>query len=313
MPQFLFIPLIVLGAVALLLLSIGFYLSEKVIHPDRFHPDQLLFSWTPMDVGLPYEPVSFQTTGGLTLRGWLFRTQTKRYDPERFVIIAGGYRTNKSNMLGISGHLWRLGYSVLAFDFRGQGESDREPVLTLGHREVDDLLAAVNYLTGRFGKVPLAVLGFSMGAAVSILAAARDKRITAVIADSPFASHEQVLSHSVRRTLRIYSPFILKAGDLFFALRAGFRLGEVAPEREVAKIAPRPLLLIHGTADDICPFEGSKRIYENAGEPKQLWALPELSHCAAYFTDRRAYVERIDRFLDKALSGDASKSHQFAA
>lgn len=48
--------------------------------------------------------------------------------------------------------------------------------------------------------------------------------------------------------------------------------------QNVAQLAPRPLLLIHGTADTILPEESSRLIFERAGEPKILKLFPGADH-----------------------------------
>jgi fermentation-respiration switch protein FrsA (DUF1100 family) len=83
---------------------------------------------------------------------------------------------------------------------------------------------------------------------------------------------------------------------------AGYRGSDVVPLRDVAAIAPRPLLIIHGTADTSIPFEHAVQVYAAAGEPKELWLAEGATHCGAYFLDRSAYCSRIIEFFADALS-----------
>jgi len=53
---------------------------------------------------------------------------------------------------------------------------------------------------------------------------------------------------------------------------------QLAGAHPVAELAPRPLLLIHGTADTILPQQCSEMLYERAGEPKTLKLFPGASH-----------------------------------
>ena len=83
--------------------------------------------------------------------------------------------------------------------------------------------------------------------------------------------------------------------------RYGYPFQAVRPLDAVAKIAPRPLLLIHGTADTVIPVVHSYRLYEAAGDPKELWIFEGAQHCGGYFADRPAYVQRVAEFFAKAL------------
>ena len=76
---------------------------------------------------------------------------------------------------------------------------------------------------------------------------------------------------------------------------------EVEPIEEVAKIAPRAALFVHGLLDGTCDPEDSVRLYAAAGEPRELWLLEGAAHCDAYFLDREAYCERVAAFFEEHL------------
>jgi len=69
----------------------------------------------------------------------------------------------------------------------------------------------------------------------------------------------------------------------------------------VARIAPRPLLVIHGAADTTVRPGHAQRLVDAAGEPKEFWLLPGVGHVGAYFADRTAYVDRVAGFFGRAL------------
>src|SRR5206468_2131858 len=147
---------------------------------------------------------------------------------------------------------------------------------TVGLREVDDLLAAVRFLHGRFGpEAPLVGVGFSMGASVLIMAAAQCAAIRAVVADSPFATLQRAVSRSFRVFFRLPPRLFTRPTVWFAEYLTGGRVGTVMPILSVAQIAPRPLLLIQGTTDGIVDPEDSLLLYEAAGEPKSLWRIAD--------------------------------------
>ena len=69
----------------------------------------------------------------------------------------------------------------------------------------------------------------------------------------------------------------------------------------MARIAPRATLFIHGLLDRTCDPKDSVRLFEAAGDPKELWLLEGEGHCDAYFADREAYCERGGSFFEEHI------------
>lgn len=282
------------GALLAGAVGVAMYAAHHIHGVQRRAPDD--FGFSPWEVQVEHEPVSFQTEGGITIRGWWFA----RPESRRVIVGLTGHRGVKQDLLGIGSGLWRAGYNVLLFDYRGCGESDPGPQ-SLAHNELRDARAAVRYAQQRVPGGSLGVIGYSMGAAVAILLAAAEPAIAAVVADSPFATMRDVVAHAYQRR-RLPTRPILDLTDAVTRWRYGYRFQAVRPIDVVGQIAPRPLLLIHGTADLIIPVAHSQRLYEAAGEPKQLWLFPDAPHCAGYFVDRPAYVARVAQFFTEALA-----------
>ena len=290
------------GGAALGTLGMAYYVAHALTAPQRpgAMDDYVL---TPFETGADYEDVTFPSAGlAATASGervlhgwWLHRPETNRV-----IVACPGYRGTKSDLIGISTALWRAGYNVLLFDFHGHGAGRGAPV-TLAYREVPDLFGALSYARRRVPDARLGIIGFSMGASVAILGAARRPDVLAVVADSPFATHEDIVAYAIRRATRLPGRPIARLADAFLGRRAGYRHGDVMPEREVATIAPRPLLIIHGTADTVIPIEHAYRVYEAAGAPKELWIGEGAEHCATYFLDRPVYCARVAAFFERAL------------
>ena len=247
---------------------------------------------TPWELGLPYEEVAFRTEDGLILRGWWLPAP----QPKRTVIALHGHRGARHHCVGIGAALWRKEANVLLFDHRGRGSSEGN-LMSLGHFETLDALAAADYVLSRSPEVPLGIIGYSMGASVAVMAASRDDRVGAVVADSPFAS-EQAL---VRSLLRQQIGSLCGPVGALTEWLLPYDPGEVEPLREVAKIAPRATLFVHGLLDETCDPKDSVKLYEAAGVPKELWLLEEAGHCDAYFSDREAYCERVGSFFEEHL------------
>lgn len=277
-------------------IALAYYVAHNITKPTTVTPFDF-FTFTPFEVGVPFESVAFPSADGTALRGWWM------YHPDsrRVVITCGGYRGHRADMLGIAAALWRDGNNVLIFDYRGHGELAGTPV-TLGYHEVEDLLSAIAWVKERVARPSIGVIGYSMGGAVAIMGAARSQDIAAVVADSAFALQRSAVAVAVRRVLRIPHGPLLHIVDFLLGHVGGYHFRDVEPLREVKHIAPRPLLLIHGEADSVTDPRDTHALYEAAGEPKELWTTAGVEHCGTYFHDRAYYCARVAAFFNRALS-----------
>jgi len=289
--------------------SVGYYVVSQITRPVVPKLTDSYF-FTPYEFGVAYEPVEFAPArGDHAVSGWFLPQEETR----RVIILCGGYRGRKADLLGIAMHLWRGGANVLLFDYHGHGHDFGAPV-TLGFRELDDFLGAVEYVKARVPGAIIGVMGYSMGAAVAIMGAARRPEVRVVVADSPFATHWGVVEYNFKRVARLPATPFLFIADRLMALRAGYRFREVEPLRDVVQLAPRPLLLIHGLDDMTISPQDSRQIYEAAGEPKELWLVDGVGHCGAYFQDRSLYCQRVTAFFAEHLPDDAvSKASEAVA
>jgi fermentation-respiration switch protein FrsA (DUF1100 family) len=135
-----------------------------------------------------------------------------------------------------------------------------------------------------------------MGASVAALVAAREQGIDAVVLDSPFASVRDVISWAYSR-YRIPSRPFVDLADAASRIGYGYGFGAVRPIEAIAGIAPRPLLLMHGTEDQVIPFSHAQQLFSAAGEPKQFVAFDGAAHCGGYFQDRPGYIARVAEFF----------------
>lgn len=268
--------------------------SRRLLHPDRrlLEPEDGLPA-TPADLGLAYEDVRFTTDDGVTLSGWFIPAGR----PTRSgVVVMHGFTGHRLGELAAFVPWLQPEYNVLQFDFRGHGASGEAPI-TLGTRERLDVAAAVRFLHGR-GLGPLALMGQSMGASVAILAAP-DLPVAAVVADAAFAELRNPVANRMRSEgyplAGLGSRIIVAAASL----RAHARL--LSPIDRVAKVAPRGLLIIASTADRLIDASQSLRLFEAAGEPKELFVVEGAEHTTARWVAGREYERRVLSFLAQHL------------
>lgn len=248
--------------------------------------------------GYPVEHLRFAARDGVQLDGMFVSAPAAAGT----VILVHGFKSGRGEMLDWMQFLYPT-YSVLLFDSRGTGSSDG--VFGVGATEDRDILGAVDLIASRqrAGSDRIAVIGISLGAGDAILAAARDDRIRAVVADSPWIDEFVQLErmHSVpvgplAVPVLPYEPALIDA-------MIGGRIEDAVPAAVVAKIAPRSLLLIHAQDDDnaTTPAAGSERLFHFAGDPKELRLVPAGGHVGAIRSAHDMYVSRVMGFLRTAL------------
>jgi uncharacterized protein len=277
-------------------IGVGIYIVDSLIRPKRL-ATFALYTFSPYELGLPAEDVTFPSfQENHEVDGWYIPYPGAKTT----IIVSPGYRSSKTDVLGLCALLWKAGHNMLVFEYYGHGTVVGMPV-TLGYHEINDFLGAVTYAQQRNPEARLGAVGYSMGAAVSIMGTARTPAIEALVADSAFATHRRVIEYAVRRTLHL--PFIIFdwVTDLILWLRAGYHFNQVEPLRDIGRIAPRPVMIIHGMKDSIVDPHDAPLLYNSAGEPKELWLVQDVEHCGAYFADRAGYIHKVIAFFDLYL------------
>lgn len=281
-----------LGA-ALVLLLVGYGVAPilravSVAHPMRSNigkPTALV------DAGLQVREVSFQTARGATIRGWYVPSQNGAA-----VMVAHGLGENRSAHVPIASALAKQGYGVLLVDLIAHGESDGSTLALDGQ----EILAAVSFLKNQGDNTPnkIGVLGYSLGALVSLQAAAQTQDIQAIVADGPMP----VI------TLQDQPP-PLDVSDWAWVPFDAIQLQALAVQGAAPAFstidamhhtAPRPLLFIAGTRN-----QGEARVirnyYANENRGVTLWEIAYAGHIGGYAANPQEYETRVTAFFDKAL------------
>jgi len=206
------------------------------------------------------------------------------------------------------------GYVTLRFDFRGCGDSGGERGRVLPHDQVADARAAVGYMTARpeVDANRIAFSGTSYGATVAIYAAGIDPRIGAVIAQGGWANGERMFRylHSSEEAWRRFNELLArgrahrrKTGNALqvhrfdiiplperlrknvdgrsiyrFPVDTAAETLSFNAEDVVARIAPRPLLLVHSALDEVIAPRCSIELFARAGQPTDLHLFSGVDH-----------------------------------
>src|ERR1700687_1073280 len=293
--------LVLIGAGLLALyLALSFQVYRRAFVPARptFLDD---FTFTPFEFQADYEEVELVTADRVNFGAWLFRQPGS--PPTG--IVSGGHKGQRQNSLGISAALWRKGFNVILYSYRGMPGSDRAPI-TLGIKEVLELQAVISFARKRIPNARIGLLCYSMGAAVSLLGAAGEPGVQALVLDSPFSDLRALLIDNARKATRLPgSQFVWLAG-LMLRVRTGCRLSDCSPMAVLSSLEPRPLFFIHRGADDMNSVNHSRRLYDAYRGPREIWIVQGSPHAGAYFADRPLYVEGVAGFFARHLGLDVS-------
>jgi pimeloyl-ACP methyl ester carboxylesterase len=310
-------------AVGALLFGLYFYLRARYLHVVvRIFQEKPLFVVPRGEPRADAERVRFPTAGGLTLAGCYLRAS----GPRRGVILFGPeFGSDCWSCRPYCEHLLEAGFDVFAFEPRNQGHSDRqagyEPLQWVTAYEVADAEAALAYLKGRPDADPRGVgfFGVSKGAGAGLVAASRDPCVRCCATDGAFATYATLVPY-MRHWFRIYSNRY-GAQSLLPSWYYG-RIGLVALrqiqrqrnchfphlERRVGRLAPRPLLMIHGGADTYIKPAMARAVFERAGEPKEFWLVEGAKHNQALQEAPDEYRRRVLRFFERHLAGEVQSA-----
>ncbi|MCX5999172.1 MAG: alpha/beta fold hydrolase [Chloroflexi bacterium] len=186
------------------------------------------------------------------------------------------------------------GLATTIFSFRGTGESGGNFDI-MGW--VRDLGAVIDFLVAcpEVDGTNISVMGFSGGAAVSAYVAAHDLRVARVVLCACPAEFRGSGDGKWWQSSLDHFRNIGIIRDDGFPMSVEAWVGgftDVAPLRWVREIAPRPLLFMHGSLDDVVEISDARRLYEQAGEPKELLIIDGGGHRL------RLYGEAMDMVFD---------------
>lgn len=282
-------------AIALILIPITFLLYTAWMA--NLSAQKMLYSGCRGDLeslesaGYPSEAVTITSRDGLQLDGWFSRG---RLHPDIAIVVMPGQGSNTCYALPEAEMMAAAGYSTLIFEHR----TCEDPMLprAIGVGESRDLLGAVDYLEAQPGIEHVGVLGFTEGGVASILAAAQDTRIEAVVSVGSYASLEDEILEP--QSSPNWYESLKRHFILWFIQQEGINPDEARPVDVVQNISPRPLLLVYGGCD-----EAAGRKLAAAADPatSEFWLVPEGGHGGLAQFDADAYRERIVPFFDEAF------------
>lgn len=216
------------------------------------------------------------------------------------VIIAHGFFNSKqSSLLKELSEDLSLKYDILSFDFRGHGKS--QGLFHWTSKEYLDLLAVIDYAKKRYTKI--GVIGFSLGAATSLITASKTDCVHSLISISSPSEFEKIDYRFWELSLE---------NDLWYGFLGrgkkgkGVRPGPFWQEKEkpvdVVERLRLPILFIHGNEDWVIKHAHSKKLYEKTKTFKKLAIIKNGPH-AEYLIrkNKKELMELIHSWFKETL------------
>lgn len=282
----------------LLILAIAAVLTASLLaFPVIYRQQQKVFS-DPGQYGLAFRDVSFITEDGVRLKGWWIPTA----DSEKTVIFLHGYAGSCDPDLKYAPAFHNAGFNVLLFDFRAHGRSGGW-ITSLGALEVRDCMAAVRFVRAQ-GSDDIGMLGFSMGGRAALLSAAGNPgAVRAVISDGgPLRLTTAISTGLAEKGLPEFLcktiSYIIVFGMSVWARQWLFARDPIV---QAGKLAPLPVLFIHGDQDPNTGPDELERTAHAAGENAAVWRIPEAGHRNAEDFIGDEYLRRVIAFFESNL------------
>jgi len=264
----------------------------------------VMLKWIDGDMrsGIPTAPphfssIEFNSEDGLQLSGWMRTLENCRGG----VVLVHGVAANRMLMLEQAQFLSENGWSVLLFDLRNHGSSAKAHT-TYGWMERHDVAAAARFLLNAIGEdKPIVAWGISLGAASSLMAAAIEPRINAVIAEAPYDSLSKTF---VLHGRLMFGEFAVPASWMLaelLAIIADFKTADVSALEAVKNCRDKPILFVVGKDDPrTTPTVVSDIAAAHKGQ-QRLW-IAKGSHATVWFEDGEAYRKVVIEFLSSSGS-----------
>jgi alpha-beta hydrolase superfamily lysophospholipase len=238
--------------------------------------------------------VAFRDRRGALIHGWYAPSANRAG-----VILVHGAGGDRASLLPEARHLASRGFGVLVFDWPGHGESEGE--IHWNEGEAEALSAAVDFLGQQsdLDSTRLGALGFSLGGAVLARVAPTEQRLRGVVfVGTPSDQLKQIAWEN-----RQWGP-LSQLPSRWAVQRGGMRIYDMQPRDRVAAIAPRPVLIVNGTHDDVVPAFLAHDLFAAAHEPKALLLVEGAGHGRFEHVPGSTYLDRIAAFFEAALLGE---------
>jgi len=268
------------GAFSLVIVVLVLLLIVRLLENRLTFYPQRDYDCRPEDFGLSYEEITLRPSGDATIYGWYFKP---RAEEGCVLVIFHGNAGNISHRLQwLAPFIWR-GLGAVLFDYRGYGHSTGSPSEKAFQQ---DALALWDFLVDKKGLAPENIVSFgrSLGGAPAAFLAS-ERRVGCLILEGAF-THGRDMARKIFGFLPVH--LVMKNHwDVVSRL---------------AKVES-PVMILHGTMDEIVPFSLGEKLAEGcSGKEVLWWPVQGGGHLDLHIILGETYYERIAEFVRTAGS-----------
>lgn len=246
---------------------------------------------------LPLEEITLNAPDGAKLRGHVLVPEKPN---GRLILACHGARSSGlGEFCFMAPYFYENGYTLVMPDHRGCGKSDGK-YMGYGTHESKDSFLWLRYAKERFPDMAIYLLGVSMGGATVLMMSnhAEDAAIKGIIADCSYTSAWDEFSYQIHTSFHLPDFPILHICDLYSRMLAGYGFKEASP-LEAVRQAKKPVLFIHGGADDYVPTYMQDILYDACPTEKYKLTVEGAVHARSYYTNPAAYQAALEAFMVK--------------
>ena len=232
----------------------------------------------------------------LRLHGKLFKNDSSNY-----ALVCHGYTSKAKHMAGFVNKFYSLGYNVLAVDARAHGDSEGTKI-GMGWPERMDVIEWIKLILSWDSDAKIILHGVSMGAATVLMTSgeALPENVKVVIADCGYTSEWDEFR---READVLHIPWfpVLNVASKLSKLYDGYNFKQASAIEQVKK-SRIPTLFIHGSEDELVPYDMLGKLYSAASCEKECLTVDGAGHALSSSVEPKLYWNTVESFIEKYIN-----------
>ena len=232
----------------------------------------------------------------LRLHGKLFKNDSSNY-----ALVCHGYTSKAKHMAGFVNKFHSLGYNVLAVDARAHGDSEGTKI-GMGWPERMDVIEWIKLILSWNSDAKIILHGVSMGAATVLMTSgeALPENVKVVIADCGYTSEWDEFR---READVLHIPWfpVLNVASKLSKLYDGYNFKQASAIEQVKK-SRIPTLFIHGSEDELVPYDMLGKLYSAASCEKECLTVDGAGHALSSSVEPELYWNTVESFIEKYIN-----------
>ena len=246
-----------------------------------------------------YEDLFINSKDNLKLHNFLIKNENKS---NKWVIAVHGYTSQGTYMASYAQNFYDMGYNIIIPDLRGHGKSEGT-YIGMGWDERFDIIDLINYINDNFKDSQIVLFGVSMGAATVMMTSGESlpENVKVFVEDCGYTSTWEIFANELKLRFHLPEFPLMQTANFIASNKAGYDFKEASSLTAVSK-CERPMLFIHGTADDFIPYSMMNELYEaKPGTNKQMLTAEGATHANSLYLLGESYWNNVFDFIDSYI------------